>query len=299
MIDVAIAPESGKKGRTFKATCLAHVFANGLYANGAVDNNVKRPVWAVFCGTKAEMQAFGANLQLGREALSSGLSGGHRDHKAGFAFLKSAGYRQAWQHDVDTNDNAVSILTVYLPSLFLADPGMVDPKVVKFILLPPASWAAEQEIDREAIVAHVRKLPSVKKINRPPRDARGWRDPSEKHKPALPDDKIRSLVDVAHLFAAVLDKRTRAPIPADGRFYTALLIACLREGVASLPCRDLSPYAHHDFGESTGLAFQVHGLKNAGILPQSIAFCADHERIESIMAECAEEYFDCLPKGER
>src|SRR3990167_7260915 len=130
LTEVVIAPETGKKGRSFGALHLASATADALWPGGATKKGyVSRPVYAVFLGSDAEMRPFAANLQLGRLAATGEHRRRHR--QGGYEFLKSAGYRQAVQRHEEG-----AVLTVYLPELLNLDPGMVDPEIVRFVLAP-------------------------------------------------------------------------------------------------------------------------------------------------------------------
>ena len=167
LTEVVIAPEEGKKGRSFRALHLASATADARWPGGATKKEgVLRPVHAIFLGSEAELRPFAANLQLGRLASTSGESTRRRrnQQQTGFEFLKSAGYRQAWQRHEEG-----AVLTVYLPDLFHLDPGMVDPKIVRFVLAPSKAWTeAQMAIPVAEIVRHVRRLPIVRKVNTPP-----------------------------------------------------------------------------------------------------------------------------------
>jgi len=283
--DVRIEPKVAGKGRTFCATYLASASADMLWEGGETDTgDIERPVFAVFAGSDAELRPFVANLMLGRRGLV-GDNGYSRRAKKGFEFLKSAGFRYLWQREQEG-----SVVTVYLPELFLMDPGMVDPKAAKFVLLPSASWAARQEIDAAPIVKHARRLEIVKRVNKAPNVFEGSR---EDFKEVLPDDKLAALVPTAYLFAAFLDRRTRAPLLADGRFYLQVMLACLNEGLASWsPTKD---WGDPLFGEHKALAFAEYGTTDAGYLP-GLAFMAEHEELEALLAREVTTYFE-LTKG--
>ena len=282
--EVRIEPKVAGKGRTFCATFLASASADALWNAGATETgDIERPVFAVFAGSDAELRPFVANLMLGRRGL---VSNGYRRKAKGFEFLKSAGFRYLWQREAEG-----SIVTVYLPELFLMDPGMVDPKEAKFVLLPSAKWAAQQAIDVAPIVKHARRLPVVKTANTPPTEE--WL--RERFEAPLSDDKLASLVPTAYLFAAFLDRRTRAPLLADGRFYMQLMLACLSAGLASWSVTDFSGYRDQPWGCHKELRFSEEGVEGAGMLP-GIAFKAEHATLEALLAEEIALYFD-LTKG--
>lgn len=287
LTEVAIAPEAGKKGRSFRALHLASATADALWLGGEATKkgDVLRPVHAVFLGSEAELRSFAANLQLGRLASTSGESRRRRGRQSGYEFLRSAGYRQVWQRHEEG-----AILTVYLPGLFCLDPGMVDPEIVRFVVAPSAAWAAAQgDVPVPEIVRHARRLPIVREVNRLPEDR--WR--RDGFEPSLPDEKLAALVPTAYLFAAYLDRRTRAPLLADGRFYLQVMLACLKQGIASWSVSRGS-YGYGDsrrFGEHAALGFSEDHEEGCGLLP-GVALQATHAQVEAILAEQVDLYFE-------
>jgi hypothetical protein len=85
----------------------------------------------------------------------------------------------------------------------------------------------------------------------------------------------------ASLFAAMLDRRTRCPLPADVAFYQQMLAAALEQGLADTP-RDRSVNYSHNFA--------ADGLEQAGI-DGAVAFSATHETLETFLAEQCSIYF--------
>ena len=151
------------------------------------------------------------------------------------------------------------------------------------------AWAEGQVgIDREGIVAYVKRLPLVKKLNSPPKDDRGWRDPEQKFVKQMSDDRLLGLVELAYDFALRLDRRSRAPIPADGRFYLQVLLACLEAGIASFAVTgNRGAYQEVPFGEHASLGFRSEGAEEVGFLP-GVAFKGTHEVLETLLAEQVE-----------
>lgn len=94
----------------------------------------------------------------------------------------------------------------------------------------------------------------------------------------LPADAAR-----ASLFAAMLDRRTRCPLPADVAFYQQLLAAALEQGLADTP---------RDRSVSYSQSFAADGLEQAGLDPDgAIAFKASHDVLEVFLAEQCSLYF--------
>lgn len=253
-----IEPQEGKKGRSFRGTCVALVSANSLWEGSG--SEAIRPVWAMFAGTDAELKPFMMNLKLGRKA-NLGSSYKSRPHER-IEFLKSEGFYISWQREA-----LGTLSTIYHPELFRLDPGMVDPQGLSFILLVPSDWEAEQKLETSEAVDHVKKV-----------------DPTT----ALADEVLEGLVPTAYLFAAYLDRRTRAPLIADGRFYLQLLNAALAQGLASFPG------SSHTYGRTEGMTgrfgFNATGLEDVGI-SQAIACMTTHKAFEEFLALEVAKYF--------
>ena len=257
-----IEPQTEGKGRSFSALCLASVQADFLWEGGQTNSEEKRPVWALFAGSEQELRPFMANLRTGRRLE---LATGSRNRNDRMTFLKSAKYAVTWQREVEG-----SAATVYLPDLFQMDPGMVDPAGAAFVVLPTDAWSNSQVLDRAALVQHVKPLVPLKYDKTP----------------VLDDDTIAEMVPLAFLFAAYLDRRTRCPLLADGRFYLQLMLACLTEGLASLPPAGYS----REWGVQSRLGFVTSGTKELG-MSHGIAFGASHLSIDKILAEQVTLFF--------
>ncbi len=253
------------KGRTFRALCLATVEADGLWSGGYSAGDTIRPVWAMFCGSDGELRPFMANLQTGRKGEfpkgGFGRKGGDK-----IEILKSAKFQAAWQKETEG-----SIATTFLPDLFRLDPGMVDPNGINFVLLPTVEWAKSQTLDVAPIIEHGLRVLNMREWKR--------------------QIGLDVLVPIGYLFAAYLDRRTRCPLLADGRFYLQILLASLDQGLASLSCEaQRSSYYHREdpenWGKSPRLGFREIGTSDVGMLP-GIAFSSNHSDIEKLLAEQA------------
>lgn len=263
MRDVIIAPADEGKGRTFRATMLASVEADLLWQGGLNSGDHIRPVWAMFAGSDQEMRAFSANLQMGRR-ITFARRGGYSRKEDRMEFLKSSGFRSIWQREEEG-----SIVTVFLPELIEIDPGMVDPMGIKFVLLPSHDWHAAQHLDIQPMIKHAERLQDF----------------------SLAADWVEDWAPTAFLFAAYLDRRTRCPLVADGRFFLQLMLACLKVGAATFAVPGGYQYARD-------LGFGVHGSRqyfedctaDVGLRP-GIAFKADHEGFEKLLAEQVELFF--------
>ena len=167
--------------------------------------------------------------------------------------------------------------TIYLPDLYRVDPGMVDPLSVGFVMLPGIDWVADQRIpDAAAIASYGRRL-------------------YRKHEQDDWYKAMDELVPLAFLFAVYLDRRTRCPLIADGRFYLQITLACLRDGLAGWPT---STYSRHREAFSGGPKFETHGLDEARIATRgAIAFGASQVDVETIMAKEVDVFFERVGSG--
>jgi hypothetical protein len=261
---MVIAPKPGKKGRSFTAVLLASVEADLLWSGGMTDTDNQRPVWAMFGGSENELRAFMANLMSGRIAVFPKSNGYSRSRDECVEILRSAGYRIVWQREAEG-----ALATIYLPDLFQIDPGLVDPEGIKFILLPTQAWVDEQRIDPYPLISHAQRSYD------------------------LPDEQLASWVSIAHLFIAYLDRRTRCPLVADGRFFLQLMLACLRDGLASFTTDDTHYYYRNEkigFGIHPQARYYEKNTSKVGLSP-GLVFSASHERFEKLLAEEVSLYF--------
>jgi hypothetical protein len=257
MKTLTIESGKGEKSRSFQAVLLAEVSSESLMPT--VDSEWKRPVWAVFAGSENQMAAFVANLKGGKRAMAEGS-----DYRfKGIEFLKSADFAFATQREREG-----VIATAYLPDLVRLDPGMVEPDGVRFLMVVPEDWRAAQKIEGASEMV------------------------SFCHKLGFPMAREED-VPVALLFAAYLDRRTRAPIIADGAFALQLYYACLRDGLASWPDtredwnrRNAAP----TFGCSQRFRLTAEGLSEAKIAAVVGVLCK-HEEIEQLLAQEVDAYF--------
>jgi hypothetical protein len=266
MRDVRIEPRTDSgKGRTFRAVCLASVEATSFWEGGGT-RDIERPVWAVFAGSEGELRPFATNLAMGRKALV-GEGGGYRSYRDNkMELLRSAGYVQTWQREAEG-----AIVTAFQPDFFRADPGMVDPDGAKFIILAPSVWLDAQKIDRRLIDVHVKRI----------------------HGAGLSEDQTlpSRTIALAYLFNLYLDRRTRCPLVGDGRFYVQVMLACLREGLASYPVRDEHSYGQRPFGHHASLGFlEKDDLAAVGI-GGAVALKSGHKALEELLAREVELYF--------
>lgn len=260
MKNVVIVHQNEGKGRAFHALCLAAIEADTLWDGGQTSTDTMRPVWAMFAGSEQELRPFMANVTTGRKVMIQGSS--RKEER--MEFLRSAGYRVAWQREAEG-----SIATVFLPEIFELDPGMVDVKGAAFVVLPTESLLRSQRIETtRAIVQHALKF-----------------------KPPVTPEKLEALVPMAFLFCAYLDRRTRCPILSDERFYLQFMLACLHTGLASWPGDD--SYRWRDETQNWGRhgkRLVQHWTEKVGI-GDGIAFHADHAQIEELLASQTTRFF--------
>lgn len=267
MRDVIIAPQQEGKGRTFRATLLASVEADLMWEAGRAAGDTERPIWAMFAGSDQELRSFVANLRVGRRAVypkkANDYSRGKEDR---MEFLKSAGFRQIWQREEEG-----SLVTLCHPDLFLADPGMVDPKVISFVLLPSRAWHAAQKVDVAPVVSHLRRY--------------GYKVPT--------DEQLAEWAVTAYLFAVYLDRRTRGPLVADGRFYAQLMLRCLQDGLATFS--RTSEYGEQPFGVHPKWRYIERNTTQVGLLP-GISYNSSHEALEELLAQEVDKFFTLTRK---
>lgn len=262
-----IEPDEEKKGkgRTFSAQLIAKVSSTAFLDTS---NNVDRPCFAMFAGSLNELRPFIANLTLGRKATSS-LNSRHTEK---LEFLKSTKYQVIWQIESEPKTakyapEPMSVATIYYPEAFLLDPGMVDPQKIAFCALPTKEWVAKQVLDYEGPTNHM--LANFPKVG----------------------SKFKDWVAHAYLFAALLDRRTRCPLPMDGRFYLQLFYACCKEGLLKVEQEytyDVgSPYSYR--AES----FKTMHLDQVG-LSRGFLFYSSHTQFEAVLSSEVTKFYDAL-----
>ena len=243
-----IAPKT-EKGRSFSADLVAVVTADQLFPE--YSSETIRPVWSMWAGSEASLKPFTANLRLGAKAdPPNGAKAYNR-----LEFLKSTRFHLFHQKEPEG-----TLATFYHPDLFCLDPGMVDPDVAKFILLPTTTWEDAQKVDTREAVAHCLDL--------------GY---------PLTIDELEALAKVSYLFAVFLDRRTRMPLLADPKFYLQLLCACLRAGLASRPGTSLKGYGYQEWDRQIR-GFNQEGLGDVGI-KTPLCFLANHIQLEALLIE--------------
>lgn len=260
------------KGRTFSAALLGYLRSALLWPQS--DHDTVRPLWVAYATTPEEAKAFTANFRLGYKAkvVSTFKSG-----VFALELLKSAGYAFATQRISDT----AVVTTAYLPQFFVLDPGLVDPTGIRFVVAPPTEWCQRHLAtlgDTTPLLDHVRKARAIT----PVQHNRQGCDPHP--------DTLRRLPLVSSLFAAYLDRRTRAPLVHDPRFYLQLLVALLDLGAVRFPAttnerskRDLP------WGVAPAGSFDHYGDDTA--LDMVLETCISHEDFQAVLGRELGTYY--------
>lgn len=265
MKDLVIEPKVEGKGRSFTATLIASVNADGLWEKSTGSSDASRPVWIMLGGTDNELRPFIANLQLGRKAEATAR--GYSKKGERFEVLKSTGFQTAWQRTTSG-----SVATMFLPEMFQLDPGMVDPTGVMFVILPEARVLNETPLNQD-VLAYLRAVcPDV------PAEYQEW------------------VVRMSPLFIAYLDRRTRCPLVPDPRFYAQCMANALKEGIASLGSEEFHSYNRGEWGKHLGFRFKEYNTKAVG-LASGIACRSSHATLEKFLAEQVKVYFTRVQNG--
>lgn len=243
---ITIEPK-GDKGRSFSAELLAHAEADALWESGGTSTNATRPVWAVLGGSELEMKAFMANLLTGRIAEQA--------KHTRFEFLRSVGWAH---HTVKIGGGAVT--TLYLPELFRIDPGMVDPDMVRFVVIPPKAWVESQCFD----LAEARSV--FKRLSGEP-----W---------VATDAEVHLRLAEGVLFLSYLDRRCRYPIPFAPALGAWLVMRFQSYGYLS---RDGQSYGRD--------SYRVTGAERVNALP-GFAFSVGHEALGDVLSAEIQQWFE-------
>jgi hypothetical protein len=262
MPDLVIAPEKEGKGRSFTASLLCSIKADGLWSGGGATTDATRPVYFMIATGEEQIRPFVTNLQMGKKAIVP--TSGYGRQKASFTLevLRSAGYSWSYQKTADG-----TIATAYLADLFRLDPGMVDPDGIAFVLAPPTAWVERYPWDTRPAVDHVLKL-------------------GTKAQP----EQLERLAPLAPLFCAYLDRRTRCPLLKDARFYLQLMVACLEAGIASVS--EVERWHRPEGVEwmmHSRLGYQETDVESVGLVP-GLAFKSYHESFEPVLAAQVERF---------
>lgn len=239
-----------KKTRQFSALCLGYINLPFLWESG-YHKTETRPAYITVAGTAASLPPFLANFHkkgLRADLQPDGGRASWNKNRNWFRCLKSANYALALQRDGADRQ----IGTLYQPSLFQVDPGMIDPKVVRFVSLPPQNWCeaearALSHNDKTAVIQHAHRLSLLS----------GQETLFGFVTPFTSEDDLLALIPQAVHFGHCLDKRIKRPLIASFPFYFHLYLAALADGIASYWQRHSWEWATHgwasDFVQSKAL----------------------------------------------
>lgn len=247
MRDLLIVTGEEGKGRSFRATLLASVEADGMWDGGEGAGDVHRPIWAMLGAGEGDFGPFVANLRCGRKAEDQGRGWRGRDRER-YEFLRSAGYAWAVQHHSTAGAAAIQ---VYLPDLFRHNVGMVDPEGVRFGVLPPLMWLEERGWSATKVdecTAHVQRCGTDRPLT-----------------------SLESAIRLAPLVIGALSQRSRIPIPRDATLWAQVAVAALDQGLATMAAEGRFGYAEY-------------GLSDVGLAP-GLAWRSTHEQLETLMSE--------------
>jgi hypothetical protein len=254
------------KGRSFRGELVCYATADSYWEGGEnASRDLVRPVFAVFACSDAEARPFQANLQCGNKAqIFSDY--GYEEKGTRWEFMRSAKYSFVPQKHPEG-----VFIQAYLHEFVRDDATMVDPKEVKFILLPDIEWLAPED---PRVVDHLRAWFS--RID--------WKDRGVN---APMDEQVTTIARTCHLWARQIAVRTKLPIPNDARFFAQALAACLLHGVSSFGIGDSRGW-NRTFGETQD--FKTSGIELFG-LSSGIATKASHEDVAKLFAENVEIFF--------
>lgn len=267
---VVSEPDSDKaKGRSFGATLLAWVEADGLWEGGKADTEVRRPIYAAFACSEGALAPFKANCRLGhRIDIPDGEVGNKYSKAKGdrWEFLRSAGYRLDDQRWPDIGDAGFQVT---MPALMRYDgAGMIDNEGAAFLVITPKAWAEAQRMDDAAVVQYVRSI--------------GYLDAAQAA--ALPT-VLPSPAAMASLFATFFMRRTGLPLPLDPRLFMQILLSAVDHHYAGLDVElTTSSFSRPKWGCTAEVRMRTHGLARVGCLP-AVAFNAKHSQIEPWLAD--------------
>lgn len=258
-------PTKQRKSRSFSATSVAFVCADGLWEAGNTENKL-RPVWWMVAGSDGEIRPFVANIRKGRPAELE-KDGYSRSAPMRFEVMRSAGYEFVTQRTT----TGASTCTIYQPDLVALNPGMIDPAGVQFLCLTPGWWAAEQaQRIRTNYTTLAALVPMAKAMQQSVEDLIG-------------------LAPLAVRWTAYLESRTRRPIPTGVPFACYMYTAALEREFAVLSTKeDTSRYRRRN---SSAIALTALGLDDAGMLP-AVATLAAHGDVDAFLANTVQRYYE-------
>jgi len=260
MIPYVIESDKEGKGRSFSATLIANLNCEKLLSEPN-SGTKHRPIWSMYAGSESELKPFINNLLLGKPAKPANrynqdtLPGGGSTTQ--IEYLKSYSYQTLTQI---TSEGAVT--TIFLSELFRLDTGFIDPNRIAFCLNPSNVWVSSQASLGSSWVESYLK--------------------SE-----ITPEFAHYFCALAHLFVAFLDRRTKAPIVMDPKFFVRLMIRCFEEKLCSFHLNG----NRDSFGVNANFQFYAYGVEGSNMAPP-LVFCGSHETFEKVLVEETRTFFN-------
>lgn len=265
------------KTRSFSVSGIGYILADSLWDGGSTGSDM-RPVLLSIVGKETTLRPFVANLRKGRAAIVDGQERrGWSASERKLKILKKAGHISFKQKIGD-----LTAVTFYVPELFKAEPGMVDPLSCDVISAPPLWWVNDQ----------ARKIGSdgaMLDTLRTHLDKLGLFDASRESRVKVPQgttidvDDIPQLAALSAHYMAMVDKRVKHPLVDDLTFAVQLYLAALAQGVASTMVKDrydARAWNKHQWAAG----FWVEGSEDMG-LAMAVATHASQETMAQFLME--------------
>jgi hypothetical protein len=256
------------KTRSFRGVVFATVHADGIWETGRAAKDVVRPLCSVIGADDAEAGPLMANLRLGRKFGDRPPNTKADTYKfTTYEFVRSASYRWKPQRHPEG-----AIYQVFVPDLYAADPGMVDPDRCTFALLPALSWLDAYPLDIDAMIDHQRGM-------------------TPRREDELPDDseEMRVLARIAPLWLVYLDRRTTCPLVPDPRFALQLLVAGLAADVVTRG-NTMKTYGDRKSWGRGMWSYEEEGLADMKFAP-GLATNVEHKVLEPFLADQVARYY--------
>ena len=297
------------KGRAFSAALLAFVLGDALWNNTVDHGQEMRPLYALVAGTGEAMRAFVANVRAGRRAVQK------VEPAYGAPVLQRWNWLRSVVYDfVPQRTPHGDLYQIAARRLVAEDPAQTDREECRYLLVTPAHWVRRQRASlagdhnaAAAVAAHARALGLADPSGRGPLPPRA----------TLGEEEVLDLAPVAARFMAYLDKRTRRPLPPRLDWEVHLLLAALRDGLASLAQRpdghgrrrqeptsdpaDAWWWARHGWAEGCrewGVQGDFRLRDDGALLLPSIYVRASQERLDALLTREIGR-FERLARGER
>lgn len=242
----SIAPTNTKhEGRCFQATLLGRIDAPNLWEKG----DAQHPAMASFAGSEQQLRSFVANLQTGRPAQN--VEGNYSSKHANIEFARSDKFRVV----TSKLPGGGAVSTLFHRELFSLDPGLIDPKMIRFICAPPLPWIQGQVFDFERARQMFAALTGC-----------------YLYELDITDEKLQVLLAEGLLLLSHLDKRCTYPIPGDPIFGAWLAMCCQGRCLFYHEEHIASKYRARvgSLGLHTGFAFQTSQSYFGDLLSENV-----------------------------